>query len=318
MYNPYDVLGVSKDAPKDEVKSAYRKLAKKYHPDVNKEPDAEAKFKEISQAYEDITNPKQKPHQEFNPFEGFDPFRGFDSWHQHQRPDPPSHLSIKISAEDAFRIFKKNIQYNTNKKCEECLGNGGTGSASVCNECMGSGRIIRAQQHGFMFIQQDLGPCVNCAGKGQKYEKICGKCTGAGAYLLNESIDIEIRPGMLNKSMLFTDKNLLIEISLESEKYFIDNIYNMLVNVEIDPVEAIIGKTIIFEHPNGSKLKFNTKKNLEHNSSVIVQNKGFPVSESQNGNLIVKFLYKNPKDVSEEEENILRSYIEMREKRNLL
>jgi molecular chaperone DnaJ len=183
---------------------------------------------------------------------------------------------------------------------------------------MGSGRNVQAHHQGMFFFQQDLGPCGGCRGKGKIFEHSCNKCSGAGELLKQETFDIEIRPGILNRSMMLHDKNLIIEFILKSEKFVADQNFNMFTDIEIDPIEAILGKALIFEHPNGTKLKFNTKKNLEHASQITVKNKGFPASETQYGDLIVRFLYKNPIDVSEEEENILKSYIEMREKRNLL
>ena len=322
MPSPYEILGVSPNASEKDIKSAYRKLAKQYHPDVNKDPGAEAKFKEISQAYEDITNPKPQqqgiPNSGFDPFGGFNPFGGFGDIFNQQSHKPPLMIKVDITPEEAFKKSKRTISLSRNQPCDECSGNGGKGNANACTTCMGSGRNIQGHNQGMFFFQQDLGPCGRCFGKGKIFEQSCNKCSGAGESLKQESLNIEIRPGILNRSMMLHDKNLIVEFILKSDKIQADQNFNMFTDIEIDPVEAILGKTLIFEHPNGTKLKFNTKKNLEHASQITVKNKGFPASETQYGDLIVRFLYKNPIDVSEEEENILKSYIEMREKRNLL
>ena len=315
MPSPHEILGVSSSASEKEIKSAYRKLAKEYHPDVNKDPGAEAKFKEISQAYEDIINPK--PKQNFDN-SGFNPFGGFGDIFNQAPTQQPNYIRIDLTPEEAFKRFTKTIQINISKNCEDCSGSGGKGHANACMVCMGSGRNIRAHNQGMFFFQQDLGPCQNCSGRGRIFEHICNRCQGAGAYQSIESFDIPIKPGVLNRSIMIRDKNLIIECHLVSDKFAADQNFNMFTNIEIDPIEAITGKTMIFEHPNGTKLKLNTKKNLEHNSQITVKHKGFPASDTQYGDLIISFLYKNPIDISDEEEQILKSYIEMRQKRNLL
>lgn len=320
MPSPYEILGVSPNASEKEIKSAYRKLAKEYHPDVNKDPGAETKFKEISQAYEDIINPKPKQNfnnSGFDPFGGFNPFGGFGDFYNNPQKSP-TYIKIDLTPEETFKSFTKNISLNLNVSCDECSGLGGKGNANACMVCMGSGRNIKAQNQGMFFFQQDLGPCQNCLGKGRIFQNICNKCQGAGEYQNYETLDIPIKPGVLNRSILIKDKNLILEFHLKSDKFGVDQNYNMYTDIEIDPIEAILGKTMIFEHPNGTKLKLNTKKNLEYNSHITVKDKGFPASEAQYGDLIIRFLYKNPIDVSEEEEQILKSYIEMRQKRNLL
>jgi len=195
-------------------------------------------------------------------------------------------------------------------------GVGGKGNANVCMLCMGSGRNIRGTQQGNMWFQQDLGPCQNCQGKGRTFESVCYKCSGLGEYYVQENLDIQIKPGILNKSIILKEKNTIIEVRLSSDKFECDNNFNMYTNIEIDPVEAIVGKTLLFNHPNGSKLKFNTKKKLEHLSQIVVKGKGFPASELQYGDLVVRFLYKVPDNISEDEENYLKSYVRLREERN--
>jgi molecular chaperone DnaJ len=318
MPSPHEILGVSPNASEKEVKSAYRKLAKEYHPDVNKDPGAEAKFKEISQAYEDILNPK--PQQNFNqdPFGGFNPFGGFGDIFNQQPHKQPTYVRIDLTPEEAFNKFTKTITVNVNTNCDVCSGHGGRGNVNACMTCMGSGRNVSGYNQGMFFVQQDMGPCQNCSGKGRIYESTCEKCHGAGEFINLENIDIPIKPGILRKSILIRDKNLIIEVGLNSEKFDCDQNFNMFTFIEIDPIEAIIGKEIIFNHPNGTKLKLNTKKNLEHDSHITVKNKGFPATDTQYGDLIIKFLYKNPIDISDEEEQILKSYIELRQKRNVL
>jgi len=327
MSNPYEILGLSSGASEKEVKSAYRKLAKKYHPDVNKDPDAEAKFKEISQAYEDIINPKPKQQFGFDQQSPFGDF-GFDFFNQRRYQNPPVQLRIELTPEETFKTVVKNVEYHRTIFCKSCDGTGGKGSISGCTQCMGQGRVIRATMQGNMWFQQDLGPCSKCQGRGKIYQNPCKDCNSSGVIDEFKSMSVNIEKGTLGRAIVLNHEGnhvdpkqepapLIIDVLLKnSDKIKIDNEYNMLVDREIDPISALLGSEVYFDHPNGSKLKFNTKKLMEYGHRVTVKDKGFPRPNNTSGDLIVRFLYKVPDNISEEEENILRSYIDLREERN--
>lgn len=331
MTDPYAVLGVDRNASKDEIKTAYRKLAKSYHPDVNKEPGSEEKFKEITQAYEDIVNPQ--PKQEFtppshNPFDFFN-FDFFGNQKSHQ-VNTPITLRIGLDIKEAFKNVTKNIQYNRIVFCSVCNGRGGTGSVNACSTCMGSGQNKRTHQNGFMFFEQVLGPCGSCSGRGKVFENLCSSCSGNGSINKTENFDINIVKGSLFKAMVLENLgnqidlnqkpgHLIIEIHLnENETYRFDREYNLLIHKQIDPISAIIGCSFIIDHPDGSKLKIDLKPYTKNEFIYSVNNKGLPKSEKEYGTLLVKFLYNTPDNLTEEEENLLKSYVLKRKERGLL
>ncbi|MHA1713328.1 MAG: molecular chaperone DnaJ [Candidatus Ranarchaeia archaeon] len=229
----YEVLGVGRDASPDDIKRAFRKLARKYHPDVN--PDdksAEEKFKEINEAYQVLSDPKRRAQYDqfghaafsgvdFGDFRGFnfdDLFSGFGfndifeafgfggrrRSRRARGPPPGADLSytIKMSLEEAFSGLNKNLEFTTHKECKTCGGTGAEpGGLETCDQCRGSGQIRRVQSMGFaQFV--NVTACPRCKGRGQRITKPCPDCRGEGRVKERRRIKITIPPGVDNGSVL--------------------------------------------------------------------------------------------------------------------
>ena len=158
MKEYYDILEIKQGSSKDEIKNAYRKLSKKYHPDLNpNNKQAEDKFKKLSEAYGVLTG-KQKP-KEQNPFSQ-NPFGGRQ---QRTHKAKPLKLILELTVEEVFHGEEKIINYMANEQCLSCNGDGGFEPMS-CNQCGGSGHM---RQGPFAFV------CNNCNGGGKLYKKVC-------------------------------------------------------------------------------------------------------------------------------------------------
>ena len=222
----YDVLGVNKNASPDELKSAYRKLAVKYHPDKNPgDKVAEDKFKEASEAYGILSDKSKKEnydnfgHAAFENggggkggFGGFGGFSGADfsdifedffgdfggSGNRSSRRNENNRGSdlrydITITLEEAYLGKKQNIQFSTSEKCNTCKGNGSRPGSSPdrCSYCGGNGRV-RSNQ-GFFTVQQT---CPQCAGSGEEINDPCSDCKGKGNRQASKKVSVSIPKGV--------------------------------------------------------------------------------------------------------------------------
>lgn len=327
MPNPYDVLGLPHNAPLDDVKKAYRKLAKQFHPDVNKESNAEEKFKQISQAYEDILNPPPvQPN--FEP--PFNPFRNTSQNPFRRNLNTPITARIELELEEIFHDVVKNMNYERFVPCNNCSGIGGKGNSNVCMSCMGSGEHYIVQNLGFMHVRNYAGPCQDCFGRGEKFDNPCMYCKGSGHVKIMENFDLTIKKGHIYKTSMINGKGnhgdvhqaagpLIVEtITKSREKYDIDQSLNLLHEVEIDPVFALINPEFKYQHVNGNKLNFKFNSSVKNGYVHIVKGKGIPTSENSYTDLHLKILYKMPIDISEEEKNLLNEYVESRKRRQKL
>lgn len=327
MPNPYEILGISNNASVDDAKKAYRKLAKEYHPDVNKDPGAEEKFKEISQAYEDILNPPPpQPQFDFpqNPFRNtpHNPFR--------RNLNTPVTLRIELELEEIYKDNVKTISYERLMPCGPCNGVGGQGKKSICTSCMGSGEHYIVQNIGFMHVRNYAGPCGACFGRGEKFDAVCNHCSGSGHRIQTDSFDLTIKKGHVYRSSMINGRGnfgdtqqapgpLIVEVvTKQRDKYEIDQSLNLIHEIEIDPVMALINPEFKYNHVNGHKLNFKFNNSVKNGYVHIVKGKGIPTSDNSFSDLHLKILYNIPKDLSEEESDFLKQYVESRKRRQML
>jgi len=212
----YEILGVKKDASQEDIKRAYRKLARKYHPDLNPgDKVAEQKFKEINEAYEVLGDSKKRSeYDQFgkSPFEGGPGFEGFrthdfgdvfdfglgdifsDVFGGRARPEvskgPDIVIGLELSLEEAFSGVTKKITFNRETTCRTCNGSGAESSA-VCDVCKGTGSMRTSK--GFFKMSH---PCQSCGGTGRKVTKVCPSCRGRGKVLRAETVKVKIPAGV--------------------------------------------------------------------------------------------------------------------------
>jgi molecular chaperone DnaJ len=221
----YEILGVSKDADKKEIKSAFKRMARKYHPDVAEDKtDAEQKFGEINEAYSVLSDDEQRAHYDrfgvapgvnqgqagagFGGFSGgfgdiFDAiFGGMGGGGGRQRRRGPSRgadlrMGVRVSLLEAFQGVAKEVELTTDVTCSECNGKRTKSSDGFrnCKECHGTGQIHQAISTPFGRITQSA-PCAACRGEGRTLTDPCGNCNGRGVTEKTRTLEVKIPPGI--------------------------------------------------------------------------------------------------------------------------
>ncbi|HEY9703749.1 MAG TPA: molecular chaperone DnaJ [Allocoleopsis sp.] len=231
----YEILGVSRDADKEEIKRSYRRLARKYHPDVNKEPDAEEHFKEINRAYEVLSEPETR--ERYNRFgeagvsgtgagygdmgdvgfadifesifSGFGGMGGSTSTRRRSGPVKGDDLRLDLTLDFKEAIFggKKEIRIPHLENCTVCNGSGAKSGSRprTCSTCTGTGQVRRATRTPFGSFTQ-VSVCPTCNGEGQVIEDKCESCGGQGRKQETKKLDITIPPGVDNGNRLRVSK----------------------------------------------------------------------------------------------------------------
>lgn len=231
----YETLGVTRDAAKDQIKASYRKLALKFHPDRNKEPGAEDKFKELSEAYAVLSDDEKRGlydrfghagvdqrYSQEDIFRGADFgdifgnlggifeqfFGGLGGFGRQRRPSGPPpgedlRTDLQLTLEEAFRGAKRDVRLRRPETCETCRGSGArSGTArKTCQVCHGRGQVQHATRSVFgSFVQ--VSQCSQCDGTGSLLEHPCEACRGEGRTLQERRLEVEIPAGVDDGSRL--------------------------------------------------------------------------------------------------------------------
>lgn len=343
----YEVLGVSRDASQEEIKKAYRKLARKYHPDVNPgNKEAEEKFKEVKEAYDVLGDPdKRASYDQFGHagteaggFGGFGhgtDFGGFDDifdmffgggFGGGKRPRGPQRgadlrLDLTITFEEAAFGAEKKIEVPRMEACPTCHGSGaepGTHPAT-CKVCHGTGQIRVTQNTPFGRFQS-IKTCHHCHGEGQVITSPCHECHGEGKVRRNKKINIDIPAGVETGSRLRVSGegeagsrggppgDLYVYINVKPHEILERNGYDVMSRVSINIVQAALGDEMLIPTLDG-KVKIKIPEGTQSGMSLRLKGKGIPRLRGYGrGDHIVKIEVVTPTNLNEKQKEILREF----------
>lgn len=335
----YEILGLERSASESDVKAQYRKLAMKYHPDRNKnKEEAETKFKEISEAYAVLGDPKQKAqydqfgHQgapsggwrtDFNMadifggsdfFGGGDPFSVFFG-RQRQRRGDDVKLNLTISLEEVANGVEKQISYKQRDRCSTCKGIGGTGA--TCSTCNGMGKVKR-QHSPFTSVVE---VCHQCQGKKVNIKTACKSCKGSGRISNSKVISLRIPKGIEHGAVLtmrgggnLNDASLPrgdfhCYIHIQSHKTFSREREHLACKRLINFYQACVGAKVKIPTIYGKEIELQIPPGTQFGQMFRIGGQGLPRENSNSkGDLIVKVEISVPKKISEKSKNLLKEF----------
>lgn len=323
MSDYYSILGIDKNSSPDEIKSAYRKLAREWHPDVNKSAGAEDKFKEISQAYETLSDPAKKLAYD-NQGSVFAQFA--QQRHVHKQPNSAVVIQIDLTPLESMKNTTKNIKYMVDVFCFDCNGEGGrsdNGVPSICPDCNGSGRYMHIINNGFFHMQHDLGPCGRCRGRGFLHSIVCGSCHGFGLQKKEVQRDLTFPLGSINRQFVLQGAGsqedsqqqpgpLVIHCRLMDDPYYkLDDSGNCVVQIDLNPVEAMLGTEKKVKSLEDTEVTIKIPQSCKAGQRLQYKSQGFYIDQNNRTDYIVQINFVMPNKFTTEQENALKSYLSL-------
>lgn len=340
----YELLGVTQNASDAEIKKNYRKLAKEYHPDKN--PEAGDKFKEISFAYEVLSDAEKRKTYDRYGLKGLqegadsgadDIFMHlFDSFHgtrgNRERRIREIVIKLPVTLEDLYNGNKTYpVEYTRTRFCVKCDGVGGaSGKVKICQRCDGQGMHTVIEPIRANILGQVNRPCVLCNGRGiivASEEDICTECKGARLVEQKKTVEVHIEKGMqdMQKVMFRSEGNqnstgdcgdVIVVLILQPHEVF-ERVRNDLFmkNIEITLTQALCGLEYTFKHLDGRDLVVRNKPEtvLKSENLKCITGEGMPVHKNpfEKGNLIIQFVVKFPDNnfASEEQMKVLETLL---------
>ena len=328
----YEVLGVAKSASEDELKKAYRKLAKQYHPDLNPgDKTAEAKFKEINEAYEVLSDKEKRARYDQFGHAGVDPnfgAGGFGGGGSARRNNGPMkgetmRASVTISFEEAAFGCEKEVSVDRMEQCGTCHGNGcaaGT-TPEVCPDCHGTGQVqVRRQTP--MGVFATSSPCGRCGGKGKIIHQPCPDCRGSGAVRRRKTIQVSIPAGIDNGQTISVrgqgsaGKNggpagdLLVTITVRPHELFRREGTSVLCDAPITFAQAVLGAELEIPTIDG-KVKYDLPEGTQSGTTFRLKGKGIPAINGRGrGDQYVTVYIETPRNLNREQKEALKKFAE--------
>ncbi len=346
----YEVLGVNKSASADQIKSAYRKLAVKYHPDKNKgDKGAEEKFKEASEAYHVLSNSERKQNYDnfghaafenggggrggFGNFDFSNHFsdifedffgEGFGGGRRSRRSNNRGsdlRYDLSISLEEAFSGKKQDIKFSTSEKCDTCSGSGSKPGheAGACSMCGGHGQVRSSQ--GFFTVQQT---CPQCAGAGEEITHPCSTCNGQGKKQASKRLSVTIPKGVDDGTRIRlsgkgeagsrggSSGDLYLFINVNSHDLFKRSDENLFFECPVSIADAALGTSIEIPTIDGGKAKIKIPAGTQSGRQFRLRGKGMPYMRGSDfGDLYVQVNTEVPISLNKEQKELLEKFREI-------
>ena len=349
----YGMLGIGRDATPEEIKRAYRKLARELHPDVNPDQAAQDKFKAITTAYEILSDPEKKrivdlggdPLQQGsgtpgNPFAGFGgfgdvfeaffggagPMGGGRARRSRVRPGADALLAMTLTLEEAAFGVRREINVETAVVCSTCTGSGcapGT-SPRTCATCGGAGEI-QSVQRSFLGQVMTTRACSACGGTGEQIPSPCPNCHGEGRVRARRTITVDVPAGIEDGMRIRLSGqgevgpgggpagDLYVEVSEQAHDVFARDGADLHCTVAVPMTAAALGTDLVLSTLDGEE-KLEIRAGTQSGAALTLRGRGVPrLRSSSRGDLHVHIEVRTPTRLDDEQERLLRELAELRD-----
>jgi molecular chaperone DnaJ len=342
----YELLGIGREASLIEIKRSYRRLARKFHPDINPgDRAAEARFKEITQAYETLSDPERRLRYDAGVLSSMTgsvsfEFEGFDFSASHSRGDTTFgdlfaeifarqenraagqergadlHHAVTLSFDEALQGARRDVTVTRRDTCRVCRGAGVLNvTESRCTRCQGTG-VLRSRRGSMVFAKS----CEHCGGVGRRAQITCGTCAGLGVEMRSEAIGVRIPAGVSDGSRIrVPDKghagvrgsragDLYITVHVEAHDAFRREGDDLHTVIAIGVHEAALGAKVAVEAPDG-EARVRVPPGTQTGQRLRVRGRGAPSPRTgERGDLVVEVKIMLPKILDERSKELLREF----------
>ena len=340
MADHYDVLGVDRSATPEEIKKAYRKLARELHPDVNPSPEASDRFKDVTHAYDVLSDPQQRQQYDLGPQAGFgggggaagfgdifDAFFGGGGGGQRQGPrsrrerGQDALLRLEVDLEEIVFGTQRDIEVDTAVLCETCSGSccaPGT-SPQTCDICHGSGQIQR-QVRSLLGNVMTSSPCGTCRGYGTVIPNPCPTCQGQGRVRARRTIPIDIPAGVDTGLRLQLpgqgevgqaggpNGDLYLEVKVRHHETYSRNGDDLLATLEVQMSDAILGTETTLDGLDGA-VEIELKPGTQSGDVLTVRDRGVTkLRGTGRGDLKIGVQVVTPTKLSHKERELIEKF----------
>ena len=339
----YAILGVSRDATQEEIKQAYRRLVKEWHPDLHPEnrKEAEERFKEIQEAYEVLSDPEKR--RQYDLFgivgtvptapTGYDPFsdlfRMVDEFFGFREPPRTYRRTTRsergedveavltLTLEEAFKGGEKELEVEVWESCPECSGMGTIGGYRRCPECRGTGRIAYSRQMQGVFFRS-VTTCPTCQGMGEIPSELCPECHGVGRIPIRRRVKIQVPPGV-DDGMVFrlsgqgnvgkaggSPGDLYVTIQIAPHPVFRRDGNHLHMDLTLTFPQLALGDVVKVPTIDGDA-ELTIPPGTQPGTVLKIPRKGFVSMKSgRRGDLFVRVQVSVPTELTEEQRKLLR------------
>ena len=338
----YETLGVSRDATRDEIKRAFRRLARDTHPDSNPgDPEAEHRFREIAQAYEVLSDPQRRAAYDrgdtfdlgdlFSTFGGIDEVlsrffggAGFPFGGMRSGPAQGADVGVvtSVTLAEAASGAEREISYRAKVRCSNCAGSGSAPGVDLvtCDRCGGQGSV-RVTRQTMLGTTMSIAQCDRCHGRGREIVEPCPECRGSGSVADQVTLTINVPPGVADGSRIRLagrgqagepggrSGDLYVQVDVEPDERFVRHGADLLHRIGIGIAEATLGTSVEIPLVDGGSEGIDIPPGTQPGTVFKLSKRGMPRLERRGrGDLLVEVIVSVPERIDRSAEEALRAY----------